>query len=1443
MKDNILLKKLDYHHNLSKIIYDKIDNNGNKTSFNAEYVIKDLIRRHKNTPDDIYENNKNIIITQDLTENNGSKCFNIINKATLDKVLLNNNQFCYEYITSKKNIWYKLPIDIEYQLNKRPDNDDEINKTLKEIIKDIIDFLNENLIDANSKKLNYDDYLITNSSGYKNENLYRYSYHIILNVILKWENAKDIGKLLTDEVFSKYNTKYVDVNNTNVIDPSIYSTARSFRMIYQTKRGSDRINRPLYDNELPSKYLVGLYENNTDITKYSVITKIKTDTYDISNKIEEKFIDKLTEIKKDLGINENRDFTKDTLSLDYISCLLFTIPNDIHKIQRGDWCKIIGNIFGIVQLVKNNIKDIECFSGFKNKINIDDIDNHFINIITKWTIEGYDNYIKKNNIYNTYNLIKLKTIAKENGIKNFSKLNKQELINSLNPDKIVREPDEKHFEEVKKVWKSYNNYENFKAYENYYKVSLWRLEKQARTFNSKITKNWEIHNLIPKQINLDNQDFYENKEYPDFGTDKFIDDTISFIVIYFQIFMGGNKTGFSIDVLFYYMEKSGYSVLFVLPRVLLTNSITDRINNDDRNKDGEYKFYSYMNSRNQVDMSIFNDDYKNKRNIISLPSIHKLEKTYDILVFDELDTSCDLLLADIYKGNKIKVVNTLNRLIDNAKKILFLEALPSPRSIYFTKYVLNRKDSNKCLTYLSNKLRFKQKYILRTSYKHHNKDPVRHKFLEELYLCLKNGMKVNGCITNRDFANSIGEELTKRGFKILIIDAYNKSKNSKYCINGGKKITEEKFDAVFWTTTGAVGWSEENDNYWNVRFGYYQAETGREKYSISVNIFLQSLMRCRYTNNIDNDEWEEVSNDDDDIDISKYLDEIDKQYNGDFTLKDCYTNLDNTIHHNYLFLSLPQNLEKNMSLDTIDISKKFDMIKDIDVKNLSKDLQGITNEKEVNKIIDWESKYINGDAKKEFIENYDEIEDEYTTKIKYSTTNDDNIFTIDETIITKLEKTDLLFDKETYNFLKEMYVLNTYLNNINSKYFEEYLRETILKIGNIWEDTDVIRKFAKNDKDIIDKQLTKIDYEIDNEEIKKQIKNNHITDNSLYEFYQELDKRDENGRADLKYDTIKMSKIEQLFISYTYFNIDKMYDTNDDYEDNKLDYEKKFETLVSDLLNDRVSGKVIRNLILYYHNKVNHFNKSKLNYIYHTIKFINDEIIDLDSLFKSNKEDKYDDKGKCIGCNFTDIKIDGLKIINNETKITELYNDYMLKEGIKTPLYIGKTSSINKDLVRFTKTTKSKLEFLLFELFGIKMDNLPNRRKVRKEGKEIKFYDYIVYYDDKDYAFGNIHNYLEYFNFDRRLELIKNEKLQFIPDSDDEDDECEDDEAERLMSERRFEIARMFEVAREKENLEKKEKENLEKKNRIDDEIEWYKENGTTKEGASKEYAKYLQRL
>jgi hypothetical protein len=965
-------------------------------------------------------------------------------------------------------------------------------------------------------------------------------------------------------------------------------------------------------------------------------------------------------------------------------------------------------------------------------------------------------------------------------------MNKQELINCLNPDKIVREPDEKHFEEVKKVWKSYSNYENIKEYENYYKVSLWRLEKQARVFNSKITKNWEIHNLIPKQINLDNQDFYENKDYPEFGTDKFIDDTISFIVIYFQIFMGGNKTGFSIDVLFYYMEKYNYSVLFVLPRVLLTNSLTDRINNDDRNKYGEYKFYSYMNSKNKVDMSVFKDDYKNKRNIISLPSIHKLEKTYDILVFDELDTSCDLLLADIYKGNKIKVVNTLNRLIDNAEKILFLEALPSPRSIYFTKYVLNRKNSNKCLTYLSNKLRFKQKYILRASYKHYNKKPVRQKFLEELYLCLKNGMKVNGCITNRDFANRIGEELTKRGFKILIIDAYNKSKNSKYCINGGKKITEEKFDAVFWTTTGAVGWSEENDNYWNVRFGYYQAEAGRDKNSISVNIFLQSLMRCRYTNNIDNDECEEVSNEDDidNIDINKYLDEIDKQYNGDFTLKDCYKNLDKTIHHNYLFLSLPQNLEKNMSLDTIDISKKFDMIKEINIKNLSKDLQGITNEKEINEIIDWESKYINGDAKKEIIENYDEIEDEYTNKIKYSTNNDDNIFTIDETIIKELEKADLLFDNKTYNFLKEMYVLNTYLNNINSKYFEEYLRETILKIGNIWEDTDVIRKFGKNNKDIVDYRLTEIDYEIDKQEIKKQIIDNDITDNSLYEFYKELEERNKDGKADLKYDTIKMSKIEQLFITYTYFNIDKMYDTNDDYEDNKLEYESKFEMKISKLFDDKVSSKVIRNLIVYYHNKLNHFNKSnKLNYIYHTIKFINDEIIDLDSLFKSNKEDKNDDKGNTIGTNFTDIKIDGLKIINNETKIIEFYNDYILKEGIKTPLYIGKTSSINKDLVRFTKTTKSKLEFLLFELFGIKIDNLPNRRKVRKEGKEIKFYDYMVYYDDKDYAFGNIHNYLDYFNFDERKQLIQKEKFKFIPESDDEIDDTDDTDDEYIDDE------------------------------------------------------------
>mgnify|MGYP006112190405 CR=1 FL=1 len=58
-------------------------------------------------------------------------------------------------------------------------------------------------------------------------------------------------------------------------------------------------------------------------------------------------------------------------------------------------------------------------------------------------------------------------------------MNKKELINWLNPDKIVKEPDEKHFEEVKKVWKSYNNYENFKAYEKYYKVIVMTIRKTS----------------------------------------------------------------------------------------------------------------------------------------------------------------------------------------------------------------------------------------------------------------------------------------------------------------------------------------------------------------------------------------------------------------------------------------------------------------------------------------------------------------------------------------------------------------------------------------------------------------------------------------------------------------------------------------------------------------------------------------------------------------------------------------------------------------------------------------------------------------------------------------------------------------------------------------------------------------------------------------------------
>ena len=40
-----------------------------------------------------------------------------------------------------------------------------------------------------------------------------------------------------------------------------------------------------------------------------------------------------------------------------------------------------------------------------------------------------------------------------------------------------------------------------------------------------------------------------------------------------------------------------------------------------------------------------------------------------------------------------------------------------------------------------------------------------------------------------------------------------------------------------------------------------------------------------------------------------------------------------------------------MSLDKIIIANNFDMIKDIDIKNLGKDLERITDAKEVNKII------------------------------------------------------------------------------------------------------------------------------------------------------------------------------------------------------------------------------------------------------------------------------------------------------------------------------------------------------------------------------------------------------------------------------------------------------------------------------------------------------------
>ena len=147
----------------------------------------------------------------------------------------------------------------------------------------------------------------------------------------------------------------------------------------------------------------------------------------------------------------------------------------------------------------------------------------------------------------------------------------------------------------------------------------------------------------------------------------------------FNIGMGGGKTAQTID----YLQKS-QSFCWVAPNKALA------LNTQLRLEDKEINVCHYLNlTTKQKQMGELN---KEDRLIIVLNSLHYLKnRMFDVVVIDEIETLLDKFLGDFMEGDdltkqlKLKIWNQLKFMLKNARKVIFLDAFITNKTINFIK--------------------------------------------------------------------------------------------------------------------------------------------------------------------------------------------------------------------------------------------------------------------------------------------------------------------------------------------------------------------------------------------------------------------------------------------------------------------------------------------------------------------------------------------------------------------------------------------------------------------------------------------------------------------------------------------------------------------------------------------------------------------------------------
>jgi len=1271
-----------------------------------------------------------------------------------NKIFTNNDENIFEVCTGMRNKYSKFLIDIDNKITVDENDIKTIEQhrikhdaTIKMLLTDLIIFIKSF---ANIDII-LEDFLITNSNGYENGKII-FSNHIIIPVILKWTNSNHFYKILYDGVFHKY----AITNGINFIDNRVYVVKnQNYRMLNQTKINSIRTKISNVPTANISDYLVMIYDDKVlnkypNINKYieSFISNYKTDTIKpniIHHKKEHhnvKVFSPISQITHD-----------DLLNTDKYTYILGNIPNNINVIGYTEWFNIVAMSFGYYTtatkdiIIKNN--------PYKYSLNPKTFENHIISALYHWTNSAYiktpPNYIKHSNDV----LVKL---IKSKGLKGYSNKSKEELILML---KSVDNFDythenigdiDTHSKNVITLWNSLKQNQNaIKLFYNKHKRDFSMLEYIASEYNKDLTKNWLLYNTLPALTELNNQVFYDKREYPDYKSTTFYKETMGYKYISLQAIMGKGKTDIVINFL---AQCPTEKILVISPRLTLSNATKSRYNNDFSILGEKYNFSLYTDAKN--DKNFFNDPDKINRLIISPESIFKIKKSlvkYDIIILDELDTLCYSLDSPTCKQQGLYDlrINSFYHHIKHASKVIYAEAIPSLATVSIMKDLINIENKNKIelevyltepiqnfgliyplkpflhykdrnfkinvnkflismleehtelkmispnvykitfnpnsisssslintLSYIGIKsnicacitqeIRFKQKYILKSSYNSCSTQANQMLFLKDLVKDLNKGYNINAFVSSAKFLKYIKDHLDKRNIKNVIIHADNKNEMNKYLENKGVLLEQEKIQFFGFTSTLAVGFSQESKNYWKCKYIYYSNFGNITDGCISSSIALQAGYRCRYT--MDND-TEQITN--------VYLQHI--------------TNTENNISTNTNTIAI--NNQKNIKItkENINIFNNIDTIHN-DIETL--DLSQI---EKLNEFIIFNDKYNNRKISRVLTENNE-----------YIYTDNNKTFTISIKLLNQYKRSGLIFNEDLTKLTTNLKNNIKLINNYDNKYFENTIKSKVLFQTNEWDDENTIRSFKE-----CKKQPDECSTEILNNENERltEEQSNIINEYTNEELHNDKTKRDQYiyyynealiliSRKDMEEHDYSMTDDFDPTTDKDYY---KYLNSKNEYDDPIHDLDKKrlisntfsiYNYIKCDKLNfniDKTSIKLIDVLITHFH-KYNHVSSNINNFELKTniINWLFEYFIDL-TIFKKD---------------FTTCKISSIVIDENKKVIDKHYYDYINVYNLKS---------------RRDEKTVSKLNFIITDIFGININiNVEEKRiyinKVRTRVRE-----------------------------------------------------------------------------------------------------------------------------